>query len=316
MGDDKLKATLAQLMAAELIFQRGQPPAAIYTFKHALVRDAAYASLLKSRRRQVHADIACVLLEKFPKQAETQPELLAYHYTEAGLAELALDAWQAAAKRAVALSAYAEALHHLDQALAQLARLPNTVARERRELELQVMKFGPLFPVKGFAARECDQTSERALALCRRVGDDETMFTALYARWVIRYVLGQQRESFDLSSLLAGIHRDVAAVTVVEVTLDVAVLSDDAQRSVGRVAAVAVHGLQANPAADLQARVGARDVIETRAVERANLHVLDRFGLNGKIGCLRPCHRNETRCGAKEKAFHHLHLEPPKHCLS
>jgi predicted ATPase len=199
MGDDKLKATLAQLMAAELIFQRGQPPAAIYTFKHALVRDAAYASLLKSRRRQVHADIACVLLEKFPKQAETQPELLAYHYTEAGLAELALDAWQAAAKRAVALSAYAEALHHLDQALAQLARLPNTVARERRELELQVMKFGPLFPVKGFAARECDQTSERALALCRRVGDDETMFTALYARWVIRYVLGQQRESFDLS---------------------------------------------------------------------------------------------------------------------
>ena len=113
--------------------------------------------------------------------------------------------------------------------------------------------------------------------------------------------------------LVAGIGRDVTAdaeVVVVGVAVvDVAVLHSQANcRSRPKL-------LGADPAADLDAHIGAGDVIEPHTVQAANLHVLDRLGLNGKIGCLRPSYRNETRCGAKEKAFHHLHLEPPKNCF-
>ena len=199
VDEDTLRDTLEQLSESELIFRRGTPPNATYQFKHALVQDAAYESMLKSRRQHLHAEIAKVLAENYRELTERQPELLAHHYTQAGLSEPAVEHWQAAAERAIGRSAYQEAIEQLDQALTQLANLPADAARDERELELHVMKCGPLLPVKGYASREAEETSARALALCRSVGDSDTFFPAMYARWAVNYVKSEQKEVFELS---------------------------------------------------------------------------------------------------------------------
>jgi class 3 adenylate cyclase/predicted ATPase len=199
MDEAALRDGLRKLVEAELLYQRGRPPRARYVFKHALIQDAAYASLLRSARQQVHANVAQALMEKLPELAETQPELLAHHYTQAGLLAPALDRWQAAAERALQRSAYVEAIHSIDQALAQLTQLPPDEARDRRELELQAMKLSPLQPVKGYSSPELDAASARALTLCRSLGDRARLFPVLYARWGIQYVAGRHREGFTLS---------------------------------------------------------------------------------------------------------------------
>ncbi len=199
MDEAALQDGLRKLVEAELLYQRGRPPRARYIFKHALIQDAAYASLLRSARQQVHANVAQALMGKLPELAETQPELLAHHYTQAGLLEPALDLWQMAAERAVHRSAYVEAIHSIDQALAQLAQLPPSEARDRRELELQAMKLGPLQPVTGYSTPEIDAVSGRALTLCRSLGDRAKLFPVLYARWALQYVAGRIREAFVLS---------------------------------------------------------------------------------------------------------------------
>jgi class 3 adenylate cyclase/predicted ATPase len=196
MDEAALQDGLRRLVEAELLYQRGRPPRARYLFKHALIQDAAYASLLRSARQQVHANVAQALMQKLPELAETQPELLAHHYTQAGLLAPALDRWQAAAERAVHRSAYVEAIHSIDQALSQLAQLPPDEGRDRRELELQAMKLGPLQPVKGYSSPEIDAASGRALTLCRSLGDRAKLFPVLYARWAFQYVAGQNREGF------------------------------------------------------------------------------------------------------------------------
>jgi predicted ATPase len=134
---DELDRALAALADAELIFRRGLPPQASYAFKHALVQAAAYESALKSRRRQLHGTIARILQERFARTAETEPEVLAHHCTEAGLIEEAVDYWGQAGKQAIARSAMAEAAGHLRRALELMPLLPDTPARWRRELELQ-----------------------------------------------------------------------------------------------------------------------------------------------------------------------------------
>jgi class 3 adenylate cyclase len=199
MDETALQDGLSKLVQAELLYQRGRPPRARYVFKHALIQDAAYASLLRSARQQVHANVAQALMAKLPELAETQPELLAHHYTQAGLVTPALDRWQAAAERAVQSTAYVEAIHSIDQALAQLAQLPPDEARDRRELELLAMKLGPLQPVKGYSSPEIDAASGRALALCRSLEDRARLFPVLYARWAFQYVMGRHREAFVLS---------------------------------------------------------------------------------------------------------------------
>src|SRR5262245_6638010 len=199
MDEAALQDGLHKLVQAELLYQRGRPPRARYVFKHALIQDAAYASLLRSARQQVHANVAQALMAKLPELAETQPELLAHHYAQAGLIAPALDRWQAAAERAVQRTAYVEAIHSIDQALAQLAQHPPDEARDRRELELQTMKLAPLQPVKGYASPELDAASGRALTLSRSLGDRATLFPALYARWGIQYVAARYREGFTLS---------------------------------------------------------------------------------------------------------------------
>ena len=129
---------LVQLVRAEVLYQRGVPPQATYTFKHALLQEAAYQSLLRSTRQQYHLRTAQVVAEQFPQTAETQPELLAQHYTEAGLAEEAVGYWQRAGERGNARSAFVEAIAHCTKGLAVLQTLPDTPARAQRELRLQL----------------------------------------------------------------------------------------------------------------------------------------------------------------------------------
>jgi class 3 adenylate cyclase/tetratricopeptide (TPR) repeat protein len=162
-----LRGGLQQLVEAEFLYQQGLPPQATYAFKHALIQDAAYQSLLRSTRQQYHQRIAQVLEVRFPETAETQPELLAQHYTEAGLAAQAVGYWQRAGRRAVERSAYVEAIAHLRRGLEVLTALPETSARTQHELDLR-LTLGPAFmALKGFGALEVEQTYAKAYELCQ-----------------------------------------------------------------------------------------------------------------------------------------------------
>ena len=138
MEEATLQQGLAQLVDAELLYQRGLPPQARYMFKHALIQEAAYQSLLRSTRRQYHQQIAQVLEERFPETCETHPELLAHHYTEAGLSAQAIPYWQRAGQRAIERSANIEAISHLTKGLEVLKTLPETPERTQQELTLQL----------------------------------------------------------------------------------------------------------------------------------------------------------------------------------
>src|SRR5205823_2510654 len=132
-----LQHELRRLVEAEIVYQRGVPPQATYTFKHALIQDAAYSSLLKSTRQQYHQRIAQVLEEQFAETAEAQPELLAHHYTEAGLIEQSIAYWYKAGQRASERSAHVEAISHLTTGLELLPTLTHTSERARTELAFQ-----------------------------------------------------------------------------------------------------------------------------------------------------------------------------------
>ena len=147
-------AELAQLADAELVYQRGLPPRSRYIFKHALIQDAAYQSLLKSTRQQYHQRIAQVLTAQFAEIVEIQPELAAHHYTEAGLREQGVAYWQRAGQRAGERSAHAEALAHLTKGLELLKTLPDTLDRLQPELALQTSLGIALIATKGYAARK------------------------------------------------------------------------------------------------------------------------------------------------------------------
>jgi class 3 adenylate cyclase/predicted ATPase len=174
-----LQGALAQLVEAELVAQRGLPPQATYTFKHALVQDAAYQSLLRSTRQQYHQRIAQVLAERFAEIVETQPELLAHHYTEAGLHEQAISDWQRAGQQALQRSANSEAVQHLRMGLELLAMLPETPTRAQQELDLQITLGPALIAAKGMAAPEVEQTYARARALCQQLGETPQLFPTL-----------------------------------------------------------------------------------------------------------------------------------------
>ena len=135
LDETTLQQGLAQLVDAELVYQRGLPPRSRYVFKHALIQEAAYQSLLRSTRQRYHQRIAQMLEAQFPETVETQPELLAHHYTEAGLAQQAVPYWQRAGQRANECSAYVEAISHLTKGLEVLKTLPETPERLRRELD-------------------------------------------------------------------------------------------------------------------------------------------------------------------------------------
>jgi tetratricopeptide (TPR) repeat protein len=170
MPRERLEDALGQLVRSELIFRRGESPHAVYTFKHTLVRDAAYASLLKSRRAHLHAAIANALEQQFAEIAQTQPETLAHHLTEAGLIEKAIGYWLEAGKNAAQRSANLEAIAHLQRGIELTCRLPADEGRDRSELDFQLVLGPCLIATHGPAASTALATFARARELCERLG--------------------------------------------------------------------------------------------------------------------------------------------------
>jgi predicted ATPase len=168
--EDELQAALGRLVASELVFQRGLPPDAVYSFKHALVQDAALGSLLRSARQQLHAQIANALETHSPELIDSQPELLAHHYTEARLVEKSVAYWGKAGRRSAARSAMAEAAAQFLKGLDQLALLPDNRERQRQELELCCALGAVVQVLKGFAAPESGHTYDRARKLWAQLG--------------------------------------------------------------------------------------------------------------------------------------------------
>jgi len=179
VDEETLRHALTQLVAAELLYQRGLPPQARYRFKHALIQEAAYAALLRSTRRQYHQRIAQVLEERFPETCEEQPELLAHHYTEAGCTAQAMPYWQRAGQRALERSAYMEAMAHCTKGLELLQTLPDTPARAQQELLLHMTLRVPLRATKGEGAPEVERALTRARELCQQVGETAQRFAVL-----------------------------------------------------------------------------------------------------------------------------------------
>src|SRR5215813_4086420 len=189
--ENALQAGLAQLVEAELLYQRGRPPRARYMFKHALIQDAAYASLLKSTRQQVHQQIAQVLEARFPALVETQPELVAQHYTAAGCAEQAVVYWQRAGQQASERSAHLEAISHCTTGIELLKTLPETPERTQQALTLYIALGAALQVTKGLAAPEVERAYTQARVLCQQVGETPELVPVLFGLWRY-YIAGAQ----------------------------------------------------------------------------------------------------------------------------
>ncbi|MDI3566847.1 adenylate/guanylate cyclase domain-containing protein [Bradyrhizobium sp. Arg816] len=198
MPEVELAAALDRLVAAELVFRRGLAPAATYVFKHALVRDAAYESLLKRRRQELHARIATSIEALFPQLIEAQPELVARHFGEAGLAEKAIPYWLRAGRLAGARSANMEAIAHLRSGLECARTLPLGASRSRFELDLQLGLGGPLIATKGFASREAEAAFQRAQELSRELQSEADLSAALKGLGHVYHVRANLREVTSL----------------------------------------------------------------------------------------------------------------------
>jgi predicted ATPase/class 3 adenylate cyclase len=254
MPHKQLDDALDQLVRAELIFRRGTPPDAEYTFKHALVQDAAYSTLLRSRRQQMHGRIAASLEEQFPEIAATQPALLAQHCTEAGAAEKAVGYWLKAGEQAAARSATTEAVAQLRKGLETLAGVPDGPGRWRQELALQSQLGWALTATKGYAAQDVGETFARARALAEQIDRPEYRMPVLAGQYAFHLIRAEYRAALSLAEQIGklaetrndfalGAHRTngqprlflgefVAARTLLERCRG---LSDPAQRNAGGI---------------------------------------------------------------------------------
>jgi class 3 adenylate cyclase/predicted ATPase len=200
LPDRELQGALRQLSAAELVFGRGEPPDAVYSFKHVLVQETAYNAVLRERRAELHGRIAHTLAADFPEILANRPELIAHHCTEAGLGEEAVEFWREAGELAISRSAAHEAVAHLQSALGILARFAESRHRDKTELGLQTSLGGALIAAKGFAAPETGQAFARAWELCQRVGDEGRLSPVLFGRWIHHI----SRAELDDSLAVAG----------------------------------------------------------------------------------------------------------------
>jgi class 3 adenylate cyclase/predicted ATPase len=197
-----LQHELARLVKAEIVYQRGTPPQATYTFKHALIQDAAYQSLLKSTRQHYHLRIAEGLQELFAETAQTQPELLAYHYSEGSLYDLAIEYWFKAGEQARHRFANPEAVSHLKQGLDALNHLSDSPKRHQQELDLCISLGNTLIPLQGYAAPEVAEVYGRAQELCHQVGDTRQLFPTLYGLCIYNMVQANHQAAYKLGEEL------------------------------------------------------------------------------------------------------------------
>ena len=200
LSEDRLTSALEALIAARLIVRRGWPPEAVYIFKHALVQEAAYASLLKGRRQQLHARVAQVLEERFPDLAAARPEILAHHCAEAGFVDKAIEYWWRAGQSALGQSAPAEAVGHLRAALDALGHLPDTDGREELELEIRTAMGSALMAgPSGADASGTGAMYDRARELCERLGKAERLLPLMFGKWAFHITRGEMRAASELA---------------------------------------------------------------------------------------------------------------------
>jgi len=210
--ESTMQRGLQQLVDAEFLYQQGLPPQATYLFKHALIQEAAYQSLLRSTRQRHHQHIAQVLEAQFPELCETQPELLAHHYTEAGLGGQAMPYWQRAGERAIERSAHVEAMSHLTKGLDVLKTLPNTPERTQHELALHTAMGVPLRAIKGFGAPEVGQLYARARELCQQVEETPQLVPVLRGLWEFYELQGALQTARELGEQLLTLGQRVHEV--------------------------------------------------------------------------------------------------------
>ena len=207
IDDASLQRALAKLGESDLLHQRGVPPDAAYIFKHALIQETAYQSMLVSRRQQLHKKIADTLVERFSETSGTQPELVAHHYTEAGLADQAVDYWQRAGQRAVERSANLEGIAHLTKGLNVLGTLTDHPEQRERELALRTVLGPALMSTKGLGAREVEENYTRALVLCRQLGERPELFAVLRGLWEYHELRGDLKTALELGEELLRLAR-------------------------------------------------------------------------------------------------------------
>lgn len=194
-----LQAALSQLEAADIIYRTGISPTIRFAFKHVLLRDAVYNSLLRGRRQEIHADIAALLEKHFGELADNRPEILAYHYGEAGNSDKAIQCWCEAGRRALANSANVEAISHFRNALQLLNGLPDTAQRAKQEVEIQLALGIPLIAVEGYAAAQTRDAFARARDLCLKLVNPPEYFQALFGLWGYSWMAGKNDEALVMA---------------------------------------------------------------------------------------------------------------------
>ena len=199
VDEDNMQSALSLLEQADIIYRVGVSPFVRFAFKHALLRDAIYDTLLRSKRQQIHADIAAILQRDFPQLVENQPEVLAYHYQEAGNHQLAIRCWFESGQRAVAHSANVEAIANFRKALQLLNALQETPERTKQEIDIQLALGIPLIAVQGYAAAETREAFSRARALCLRLGNIPEYFQALFGSWGNLWMGGNNRDALGMA---------------------------------------------------------------------------------------------------------------------
>jgi class 3 adenylate cyclase/predicted ATPase len=205
MDDSRLEDGLRQLVEAELLYQRGLPPRAKYIFKHALIQDAAYQSLLKRTREQCHRQVADILETRFPEAVKNQPELLAHHHTEANSPQTAVEYWLKAGQLAVHRFADQEAVGHLEKGLGVLLTLPETIERAKLELTL-LTSLGPaLMATKGYAAPAVGKAYLRARELCQELKDITHLFPVLWGLWMYHMVRAEHESAIELTKQILAV---------------------------------------------------------------------------------------------------------------
>ena len=213
-----LNEGLEKLAQAGLVFRRGTPPQVSYQFKHALIQDTAYASLLKSRRQQLHAKIGSTLESRFPELIESQPELAAHHLHQAGLTAPAIEYWHQAAKLASSRSAMNEAYSHLGAALNALETLPKTDDTRRLRLNLLAERVTPIIAVRSYSSPEMVELYEDAMSVYHELeGDTPQIFPIIYARWVFDFTGGRMKRALEhAEEFLTEAKRQNAPIPIIQ----------------------------------------------------------------------------------------------------
>lgn len=210
LDEDKMLTALSLLEQADIVYRVDISPSLRFAFKHVLLRDAIYDSLLRSKKQQIHAEIATVLEHQFPELAENQTEVLAYHHQEAGNHSAAIRYWFKSGQRALAHSANIEAIASFRSALELLKTLPETPERTKQETEVQLALGIPLIAVKGYASTETREAFSRARALCLRLGDIPEYFQALFGLWGHSWMGGRNDEALSMADEFLLRSRDLS----------------------------------------------------------------------------------------------------------